>query len=336
MLTALIVAVSFVGSGAGFAADGVAPLAKKDPLAQRAGLIQPERVLGARIFRFPAGLDTGEFKVPAKGVVVLKEVAPATRDKKRKAKPAAKLIRGQLGAYIRNNPNWLRAVELINDPRFVYVDSVEQEMLKAEYAERGSERTTMLPKADGLDAEDVTFAEWKRRLDIESDRLDKEIADYNNQVAYHNSICNPAPDEETYLWCIQNKRRLDAWKAVLLGEIDAYNREAERYNREQADFVDRWNAFVDVILAWEAKVKEFIQKMEKALIMPDVGWCKVLRIVRDPTDNHVILCKFLCNINGVLTPVDSPPQPTGKPCIADEGGFFPIPPSLRASCRESR
>ncbi|MBI5881647.1 MAG: hypothetical protein HZB91_00850 [Elusimicrobia bacterium] len=333
MFVKLIVKLLLLGMALGSSAHAEAPLLKKDPLVEHVGLIQPERLRGARVFRLPVGFDgAGAPIVFEKTPVVLGMTTHVAKKAKKEVGPATERRGAQLGDYIRNNSNWMRAVELINDPRFVYVSPVQQELLKTEYAARDGERAGMLPKADGLDVEDVEFAERKRKLDIESERLDREIEEYNNQVDYHNSICNPAPDEQTYRWCVENKKRLDAWKVVLLDEIGAYNREVERYNREQEGFAGRWNAFVDVILAWEGRVKEFIGKMERALRMPDVGWCKVLDIVRDPVDGHVVLCKFLCNINGVLTPYNARPFPTGKPCGADIGEFFPMPPAFRSAC----
>lgn len=57
---------------------------------------------------------------------------------------------------------------------------------------------------------------------------------------------------------------------------------------------------------------------------PGPGWCKVLKIDRDES-GRATRCHFACNVNGTISFPEGLPAPKGKPCIADEGDFFPIP-----------
>lgn len=170
-----------------------------------------------------------------------------------------------LGAILRYNANHQRASALLADPRFVYVEPVQQQLLQADFRNLTTERDGMLPKADGLDAQNAAFVRELDALNKERAALLAEKQDYDRQVIDHNRICNPAPDESTYQWCLKDAARLKQWLAVLLQKAEIYNKKVDDYNKRYSQFSSVWDAFVAIIRIWENKVINLSQRIQNAL-----------------------------------------------------------------------
>lgn len=298
-------------------------LKKVDSISRRAAVILPGSLLKAQSFRFPAQL--GASPAPKSDV---KTVSVGAKPKfEQNKKFGMKMAAGQpvLGPYLRNNQSWQQATAHVQDPRFVYIEPIDQNALRAEYAARQAELDTMLPQADSLDTQDDQLVARKQDLDTTYSNLQQESANYNGQVNSHNAQCNPAPDDPTYQWCLQDGARLDAWKATIQTEIDNYTAAANQYNTDVDAFKGSWDAFVQTISGWEAQVKALIQKIEASFAkLPPAGQCVLEKIERN-SSGQAYNCQARCNRGGAYVLLEFRPYPTGKPCGADEGGFFPDP-----------
>lgn len=233
----------------------------------RAVEIDRNSLLSPKTFRLPVpNFDQGTFRIAQPSEVpALKPEISKPVELNPEGSATRPIFGITLGTYLRQNQNLRQAATLIADPRFSYLEPIQQELLRAEYNGLAAERDGMLPKADGLDAQDAAFAQEREALDKEKAALQAERNEYNRQVLYHNSICNPAPDEPTWQWCLQDETRLKKWQADLLRRIDVFNQKVVDYNKRYEAFASHWNIFVATINAWENRVKDLIQRLLKAL-----------------------------------------------------------------------
>jgi chromosome segregation ATPase len=214
------------------------------------------------------------------------EVDEATGTARSKATSA---LHTRLFDYVNGNANAVQLRSLLSDARFPSLPEDIQARLKADANGLLDEQGKMLPQARALDAEDTTLASERDRLIDSKRKLDIRLADIERQVTEHEAACLPTHPPERHQWCVDNATRLNKL-------IDAYNKDARAHDaavaawrQAVAALEPRWNAFVQVILDWESRVKALVRKIGAYLDSP-TGDCseeehkKLQKAVHDACD----------------------------------------------------
>jgi len=170
--------------------------------------------------------------------------------------------------YLSNHQNHRNMEVLLVDPAMDDLDVTLIATLRAKGAGLTQEREGMLPEAKRLDANDTALDKEKKALNEKKAELDVRDAEIERQVRVHEARCLPTHPPEDHQWCVENAARLNKIIAIYNEDVKTHNVDVDEWERKVNVHVPEWNNFVALIRAWEAKIQELIEQINKALSNP--------------------------------------------------------------------
>lgn len=206
------------------------------------------------------------------------------------------MAHNRLQNYLLNHAPLKEMTGLLNDPRMGKLVPELEKRLRAEGASLTEVRDGMLPQARSLDAEDTGLAARRDKLNENKRKLDERLAELDRQGAEHEARCLPTHPPERHDWCVENADRLNAIARQYNADVRTHNAAVDQWKKEAASLQPRWDAFVQRILNWEAKVKTLIDSIQKAF--QELQDCAYLGgtseiIHLDPLQSK-ITCRYNC------------------------------------------